>query len=171
MQIIAGGITINVAQLAEDAAIRELKYSVTQANRQVACPGEIVTMSCLAYGTFLTWELQVSQQDSYTNVHTFSPNDVEGMGFSVPKMMIDTNDMNRFNFSGVLDFFIRADNQNTLLPTCQSTMAIIPTSNISNVEFTVVCRSQNIDNPDIKVREKRNIMYVAMDAAACSGGK
>lgn len=133
--------------------VRSLKYSVHQSERTRAYPGEIVALSCIILGERLGWDIKKSATDIST-IHTFVGSDEQGKGFT------GTDDGLRF--SAVLDYFIRPDNSD--LPICQSTMAVIPDgNNISNVTFDIICRAES---PNIT----QSVKYeVSIEATACAG--
>ena len=122
--------------------VRELRYSVKQSRRDNgACPGEIVALSCLVYGDRLFWE--ISWRDAQSEERTFpiggftdSNTTMQGNGFWRQVLIRES----RFNFSGVLDFISSTDDG--CLPLCQSTIAVIPDNNDSNIEFNIICNTE-----------------------------
>lgn len=151
---------ITLAQTNRQPEIQHFRYSVHQSQRQSAYPGEIVVFSCRIFGNRLSWDIRTNNSREPDSIHSFIPgSSLNSEGFTTHK---NVKNGVKYNFTGGLDFGNPSNNASTL---CQSTMAVIPTGNYSDVSFNITCMAI-IDQSNAE----ETITYsVSTEAYDCTG--
>ena len=132
---------MHISICGQDFGTLSLHSSLERSNREFACPGESVTLTCIVNGTSLRWSAKEGDSDQ-VQIENFEPNSSIGSGFSKRKQF---SCHSWITFTGALD----AEDPNPRVNSSQlrkSSMIVTPVSEnaLSHcAPLTITCEPLN----------------------------